>query len=228
MKNTRLLIAVLSCFTCQLGQADVVYDVALNTVGLIGHPAGPFSVAFQLTDGSFVGDGNNTVGISNFQFGGGGVSGSAVTLGNVTGDLTSSVTLTDSTFLNYLIQQFTPGNVLSFTVSATTNTDSGGAVDDFSFSILDSFGQQLPTRGGLIAPFFDVFIDISFDSSTPTVQTFASDPSRTPGGGGAPISTGTPQVTTVPEPASLSLLAGGVLLWIGILRRKRSRLKCTL
>src|ERR1035437_245012 len=98
MTNARLLFVGFFCLSYNLGWAGVVYDVALNTTGLVGHPAGPFSVAFQLTDGSFVGDENNTVVINNFQFGGGGVSGSATTLGSISGDLSSSVTLTDGTF----------------------------------------------------------------------------------------------------------------------------------
>jgi hypothetical protein len=72
-------------------------------------------LAFQLTDGSLVGDGNNTVVIGNSQFDGGGVSGTAMILGDVADDLTSSVMLIDNTLLNYLIQQFTPGNALSLT-----------------------------------------------------------------------------------------------------------------
>jgi hypothetical protein len=205
MQNIRLLFALFFCSTGSLTWAGVLYDVDLNTTALIGHPAGPFSAAFQLTDGSFVGDGNNTVEVGNFQFGGGSVSGAAVTLGNVTGDLTSSVTLNDSTFLNFLIQQFTPGDFLSFTVSATTNIDSGGGVDEFSFSILDSSGQQIPTQGGLLSPFFDVFLAIDFNSTSPTVQAFGSDPGRMPGGGGPPITTGAPEVISVPEPNTLLL-----------------------
>ena len=198
MNKGRLLI--LTLFVCRFADADVTYDVDLNTTGLIGDSAGPFSAAFQLTDGSFLGDGNNTVSITNFAFGGGGVSGPAATLGTVTGDLNSSVTLADGTFLNYLIQPFNPGISLSFTISATTNTDTSGGVDQFSFSILDSTGQQIPTEGGLLAPYFDVFLAIEFDSANPTIETFASDSAEAPAGGGPAIITGMPQAVLVPEP----------------------------
>src|SRR5437879_5426013 len=99
------------------------YTVSLNTAMLQGHPASPFSIAFQLTDGSATGDSNNTITISAFNFGGGNASGSPNTLGGVTGSLNTKVALTDSLFLNYFIQPFTPGTQLSFQVSATNNID---------------------------------------------------------------------------------------------------------
>lgn len=218
MNNRAVVITLLSFFVCVSSRADVTYNVSLNTAALIGDVAGPFSVAFQLTDGSFFGDGNNTVQIDNFQFGGGeAVPDTAVTLGNAVGDLSSSVTLNDSSFLNFLIQQFTPGDVLSFAVNATANVDSGGGVDQFTFSILDNTGQEIPTEGGALARFFDVFLAINFDGPSPTIQTFESDPSQTPGGGGSPIITGMPQVALVPEPDLSPLILS--LAAVLILRR---------
>src|SRR5688572_15958379 len=70
------------------------YLVTLNTSSLIGNPNGPFVVSFQLTDGSFAGDGNNTVTLSAFDFGGG--TPGAVLASNVTGDLSSAIVLTDT------------------------------------------------------------------------------------------------------------------------------------
>src|SRR6185312_13251794 len=122
----KLLLAVplttMLLLTTGTGFAD---EVTLNTAPLIGDTAGPFSLVFQLTDGSGIGDGNNTVTISNFQFGSGGPSGSPTTFGGVSGDVGSTVTLVDSSFLNYLIQPFTPGTTLEFTVTTTNNVDSG-------------------------------------------------------------------------------------------------------
>lgn len=190
--------------------APITYNISLNTAPLAGHPAGPFSLNFQLTDGSGSNDANNTVTLSGFQFGpGGSAAGSAMRAGGVTGSLTSTVTLTDSAFLNSFTQQFAPGNRLSFMALVTTNVDAGPQPDEFSFAILDRTGVELPT----ISSFFDVFATIDINSPTnATVRTFASDPSRIPAGGGSPITTGATQVQVVPEPASAILLFCGFLL----------------
>ena len=212
MPSIRPMIVLFCLMGSSVSYADLTYDVSLDAAPLIGDPAGPFSLAFQITDGSFLGDGNNTVTVSNLNLGSGSLGGVALAVGGVTGDLGSSMALTDSSFLSFAIQQFTPGDVLRFTLDATTNLDAGGGVDQFTFSILDSSGQQIPTGGGLLSPFFDVFTAINFDSSSsPSIQTFASDPTRTPAGGGPAIVIGAPEVTSaVPEPRSGSLLIAAI------------------
>ena len=56
--------------------ADAIdMNVSLGTSALIGHPAGPFSLDFQLLDGAGTNDGNNTATLSQFVFGGGAPSG---------------------------------------------------------------------------------------------------------------------------------------------------------
>ncbi len=224
MKRCYLLILISATLSNGPCNADFAYNFTLNTSGLISSPAGPFSLAFQLTDGSFVGDGNNTVELSKVEFAGGGLSGPATEVGGVTGDLSSFATLTDNTFFSYLIQPFNPGVTLSFGISGTSNVDAGGGVDNFSFSILDNTGQQLPTYGGDIAPFFDVFLNIDFDSPNPTISVFASDPTRTPAGGGSPISTGLPELTPVPEGSTPTLISAAVAL-LGILKLKKHYLR---
>src|SRR5690349_14032044 len=124
----------------------------MSTSPLVGNPAGPFSLDFQLNDGSAAGDGNNTAVLSGFFFGSGASLGSASVAGGASGDLGSSVTLTDSGFLNEFTQGFTPGATLQFLLNLSTNVDAGDTPDQFSFAILDSSGAQLPTLS-----FFDVF-----------------------------------------------------------------------
>jgi len=63
-----------------------------------------FSLDFQLTDGSGTGDANNTVILSDFGFGGGTAVGNPNLTGGATGDLASTVTLTDTAFLNDFFQ----------------------------------------------------------------------------------------------------------------------------
>src|SRR5437868_15463863 len=87
-----------------VGRASIIYDISVNATPLIGHSAGPFSLEFQLNDGSGIGDGNNTVVLSNFAFGaGGGQAGSPILNGGTTGALGSSVTIRDSSFFNQFI-----------------------------------------------------------------------------------------------------------------------------
>src|SRR5262249_4000384 len=136
--------------------------------------------------------------LSDFDFGGGAASGIPTLLGDASGDLNGTVMLIDSSFLNYFAQSFTPGAFLKFRLSLTNNIDLVGAPDQFSFSILDNTGFEIPTLGG---PFFDVLAAIDISSDSPTVQTFAGDSTRTPAAGGGPILIPAP-VVTVPEPSS--------------------------
>jgi hypothetical protein len=160
-------------------------------------------VEFQLNDGSGTGDSNNTAILNDFLLNGGGPAGSPTLNGGANGNLTSGVTLTDNSFFNQFIQSFTPGSALSFRLSLSTNMDSGGTPDQFSFAILDKTGAELPT----LAPgFFDVFVQIDIDSASPIVRTFGTDTSRTPAGGGPAINIAAPvAASAVPEPGTILL-----------------------
>ena len=198
--------------------ADVIYNVSIGTAPLISDAAGPFSLDFQFTDGSGANDGNNSIVVNNFSFGAGAVTGSPSISGSVTGDIAGGFTMTDSAFFNEFLQGFTPGATLGFTVRLTTNIDAGGVPDEFSFAILDHTGAEIPTLGP-----FDVMLLADINSSNPSLLGFASDTSRNPAGGGAPISLGAPVVTSaVPEPSAGWLLLGAVAMLTG---RARSRSK---
>ena len=145
------------------------YTVVLDTSNLKGRT--PFSIALQLTDAGATGDANNTVTVSAVNFGGGAPTGSPTTLGGAAGSLVSSVTLTDSLFLNYFIQQFVPGSQLTFQVTATNTADAGGGLDQFSFSILDGAGQELPTVAG--QPFYNPIAALALGSPGSSLQTYA-------------------------------------------------------
>jgi len=193
MKSRIAIFAALLALAAH-GRASVTYSVNIDTAPLIGHPAGPFSIAFQLADGSGTGDGNNAAVISRFQFGaGGGPSGTPTVIGSAFGSLSSSVSLTDHGAVNFFAQTFTPGDTLTFSLTVTTNADAGGILDEFIFSILDNTLTPIPTMAG--AP-LDVFLSINL-APRPTVQTYAGDTSRSPAGGGGPIDIPTPQVVTL-------------------------------
>ena len=197
----------------------VSFNISVDTTSLIGHPAGPFSLEFQLTDGSGLDDANNTATLSGFNFGSGGATGSPTLLGEANGDLGTSVTLTDSGFLNQFLQQFTPGNMLNFALALTTNVDVGPQPDLFSFSILDSTGSEIPTLAG----FVNAFALVNLDSAAPTLQIFASDTTHAPAAGGDPIVISQPQVeTVVPEPSTLMLLGSGTIGFV-LIRKGRTR-----
>ncbi len=210
-----LAFAACSVPTCRAG--NVIYDVSLVTSPLIGDIAGPFSLAFEFTDGSGTGDGNNTVLLSNFLFGSGGSASGAPTLyGGATGDTSSGITLIDNSFFNALVQPFNPGSSLSFVLNTTTNVDAGGTPDEFSFFILDNTSSPIPTVGLVGA-----FLVRDITSSSPTPQNFASDPTQAPVGGGGGITMAAPQDTSaIPEPGTFALLGCGCGL-IFLKKRKR-------
>ena len=208
---------------CLCGSIGLAFG--LNTAQLVSSPAGPFYIDFQFIDGSGTGDANNAVTFGSFDFGGGSATGSATLTGGVTGDLSAGVSMVDSGFFNEFIQAFAPGSSLSFQVTSTTNLDSGGVPDEFSFAILDSTGVEIPTQG-LASIASDVFLDLNIDSSiSPTILSFASDPTRSPAAGGGPITTGSPIVTETagpPEPATV-FLAGISLAALAVWTRRPIR-----
>jgi hypothetical protein len=213
MNRFRLLFAAILCTSAHA--SPITITVSLDTSALIGHPAGPFSLDFELTDGSGTDDGNNTVTLSDFQFGGGGAQGTATLVGGATGDLTSTVVLTDSSFLNEFTQASSPGSVLTFTMQFTTNVDAGGTPDEFSFQILDSSGAALPSQS-ISTLGFDSFIVIDINSATPSVESFATDSTMSPSAGGKPVDIAAPQVVPsapvsgVPEPGNVGLTAAAI------------------
>lgn len=182
------------------GLATVTYSVSLDTTPLVGHPAGPFSIAFALADGSASGDGNNALIINKFQFGeGGGPAGTPMVFGSAFGSLSSTVSLTDQGNVNFFAQRFTPGNTVTFSISVTTNADVGGILDEFTFYVLDNTLTPIPTMAG--AP-VDALMSGNLSPNL-VAQTYASDLSRSPAAGGEPINIPAPQ-TVILSPSSVN------------------------
>jgi PEP-CTERM motif len=187
-----LFASIGSLLNPTLGHAQAFYHVNVTTASLIGNASGPFSLDFQLNDGSGSGDGNNTATLNNFTFGGGSALGSASLIGGATGNLTSGITLSESAAFNEFYQGFTPGTTLGFDVALSANLDAGLTPDLFGFAILDSNLANIPTTG-----FADSLLLITINGVTPTVQTGSS---LNPTG----------VVATVPEPSTLALAVLGL------------------
>lgn len=180
--------------------AAALFTVSLDTSALVGDPAGPFALDFQLTDGSGGGDGNNTAVVSNFNFHGGNWAGPA------------SVSLTDNSFFTDFSQTFAAGSALSFNVSLTTAVDAGPTPDRFTFALLDKDGFEIPTLG-----FANEFVGVDLNSADPTIETYSSDPL-------AGINIPAPTITPVPEPNSAlltALLCGGGAIGLWMRRQRR-------
>jgi hypothetical protein len=224
MKNLLTVLALSVLPTVLYG--DVAYNVSLDTSPLIGAPAGQFWLAFQISDGSGTGDGNNLAALSGFRFGTGEASGLPILIGSAYGNLSSALVMTDGSGVAYAAEAFNPGPTLTFQLYLTTNVDSGPLPDLFAFSILDHTFTPIPTTAGFP---FDTLLTISIDSGNPTVNTFGGDTTRGPAGGGGPIAILAPQVTPTPEPfeavplaVAIATMAGGRLI-VGL----RSRRRCT-
>lgn len=176
------------------------------------------TLGFSLTDGSSAA---NDVLLSSFDFAGGSAVtasedctlGGAFSGAGCSGDLSSTVLLQDLAPVAFFTQQFTPGTSVSFLLDATNNFDPF-TPDQFAMYLCDGTLSQcfsddatgavllLALAGGsLTASSFQTFgyFDQLVSLDQPTVT----------------------QVTAVPEPGSLALLAGA--LAVAAVRARRER-----
>jgi hypothetical protein len=202
-------LAALTLGVVASAQAQLAFNVSLNTSNLISANGGPFYLDFQLNDGSQLGDGSNSVKLSNFNFG----SGSA---GGVTGSLGSSVTLKDTSNFNEFYQAFTPGASLSFTVSSTA-VFTGSTPDSFSFAILDKLLFNIPT---LDPGLTDSLAILNITGPNSVVKTYAENNAIPIVASGGSLNLPAPAIVPVPEPATYGLIGAGVLLCTAIWRRR--------
>jgi len=191
--------------------AQTLYHVTIDTSQLQDHPAGAFSLEFTLIDGAGTGDGNSTIVLTNFNFGTNGVfNGEPDANGGVSGDLSTNVTLSDTSPENDFTEEFSPGTSLTFDVYATLSLDTNGISDEFEMAIVDQEGERIPT--------LDTNADNSLvrlttsDGATISVESYGTDPTLEPVTSGPPVSFG-PLVllngTTLPGTPMLNLGVNG-------------------
>jgi hypothetical protein len=193
--------------------ADTIFT--LNTTPLESSSAGPFTLDFQFIDGNGTGDANNTVTLTDFNFGGGSVTAApGFPIGGVTqGSSPLSVRLTDSSFFNETQLLLTPGSQISFDFAATTNADAA-APDAFTFAILDGSGGEIGTTNPNLN---NSLIEVDLPGGSSGLNTILSGSAP-----GASVTLSAPTVGTVsavPEP-SLGVLTGMVLALIAFARRR--------
>ncbi len=216
-----LIVIAGLCLFCTGMNAASVYQFSLDTSSLMlpGNAAqGPFCLEFLYNEGSGDPDSDNTVTLSNFNFGGGGpVAGTAALFGGASGSLETQITITDSEFWNAYTQPFNPGTVLSFRIDLTNNIDAGPdfVPDYFVFAILDGPGNEIPTQS-LNELGWSAFLTIQADPAGPIATSY----SGTSLGLGAPSLTEGPGGTATPEPGSILLLAGGLIALSVVVRRR--------
>jgi hypothetical protein len=160
-------------------RADLVDAVTVNTSAL---PSAPGSeIFFVLTDGSGTGDSLNTATLSSFGFGGGsaGAVDTGSLFGGVSGSMTSTVSLTETSFTNIFAQFFTAGSAISFNLDLTTNLQSGPTPDQFSLAILDPSANPIPTSDPTGD---DNLLVININSSNPDVVSYSDLVTVTPTG----------------------------------------------
>lgn len=199
------IVALALCISPAVAFAgSITFHVDIATTALINNAAGPFSLDFQLNNGS--GIASNTATIYNFTYGGGSAVSPANTFGGASGDIGSVVNLVDSSAFNELFQQFNPGATLGFDVLLSTNVDAP-VPDAFAFAILDGNLFNLPTNG-----FADTLVFVNLNSNglgVGDVQAF-----RTIGNIALQVT-----VQPVPEPGTLVLLIAGAATGLRRLRR---------
>lgn len=193
---TSLALAAALLCTPSLKAQIFTFHVDINTSSLVGSPDGPFYLDFQLNQGGATTP-SNTATISNFSFTGGSASGATNVFGTATGDMGSSITLTDSSAspFNEIFQGFSAGTTdIQFDVTLTQNM-AGVTPDGFEVAVLDGSTFQIPTN----APdqLSLVVVPIGNSNHPGDIGTYSTGPG------------GVSAIATTPEPSTWVLLLVG-------------------
>jgi hypothetical protein len=103
----------------QAARADMIFDISVDTSLF----SGPMFLFFQLTDGGNAVE--NTVTLRDFSFADGSADALPVFEGGASGGFGGDVLLSDTSFFNYALQEFTPGATLQFRLFTTVLFEAG-------------------------------------------------------------------------------------------------------
>lgn len=189
--------------------ADEVVNVSVNTSSLQGQAGS--EVFFELTDGSGTGNGNNTATMSNFALGSGtvGAADPFNTFGGATGDMGSTVSITDSSPDNQFAQVLTPGSTLAFKLDLTAFVESGAPPDGLFMFLTDPLGNSIASTSDPSG--FNSLLAVTFNSAQPLLTNF--DSGLVTLSVVAPVSA--PEVDPRSAIAGLTLLAGFLAVFRG-------------
>lgn len=211
-KKLTLVAIVFAALFFAMGPRAVYADgVSVNvSVDTSALPSTPGSEIFLIfTDGSGIGDSNNTATMSGFGFGGGsaGTVDSVTSTGGASGDLNSTVSMIDSSFTNIFAETFTAGSSISFLLNLTANVDAGPTPDQFSLEIMDPNGNFIPATD----PTGVNLLVINLDSANPVPTAYSNLVTLTPAG---PVAT--------PEPPAGVLVVIALLALTFFSRKRRT------
>lgn len=209
--------AVLAAFVLFLTSAITRADgwhVDLDTGAL--NNQGGFYLDFQLTDGTLSGLGNSTITLSNFQFTGGLLTNTLAPLGNVTGSLPNTLTLTDGSGAANAVAEYTqgifvsdPDSHINFDLDLSAFGINAPTPDRFSIAFLTGSGFPLPTSG----PNGIEIVSADFESPHPPLTGYSE------GIYGVTATVTSQTVAGVPEPNGTAIM--GVLFILGSLLAAR-------